>query len=36
MALAIFSGLPAFAEIDLSGSWTSKNHEDSIERGGGP
>jgi hypothetical protein len=28
--------LPALAEIDLSGSWTSKNHEDSMERGAGP
>jgi hypothetical protein len=28
--------LPALAEIDLSGSWTSKNHEDAMERGAGP
>lgn len=28
--------LPALAEIDLSGSWTSKNHEDNMERGAGP
>src|ERR1700678_1115359 len=28
--------LPALAEIDLSGSWTSKNHEDNLERGAGP
>ncbi len=27
---------PALAEIDLSGSWASKNHEDSLERGAGP
>ena len=29
-------GFPALAEIDLSGSWASKNHEDALERGGGP
>ena len=29
-------GLPAMAEIDLSGSWAAINHEDSLERGGGP
>ncbi len=28
--------LPALAEIDLSGSWQSKNHEDALERGAGP
>lgn len=27
---------PAVAEIDLSGSWASKNHEDALERGPGP
>ena len=27
---------PALAEIDLSGSWQSINHEDALERGGGP
>src|SRR5215813_10772282 len=30
------TGLPALAEIDLSGSWAAINHEDSLERGGGP
>ena len=29
-------GIPAFAEIDLSGSWTAKNTEDAMERGAGP
>ena len=29
-------GLPALAQIDLSGSWASKNHEDALERGAGP
>jgi hypothetical protein len=27
---------PALAQIDLSGSWASKNHEDALERGAGP
>ena len=31
-----FASAPAFAEIDLSGSWASINHEDALERGGGP
>jgi hypothetical protein len=34
--LAIFAALPALAEIDLSGSWLAKNHEDAMERGAGP
>jgi hypothetical protein len=28
--------LPALAQVDLSGSWASKNHEDALERGAGP
>ena len=38
LAAAIFlcAGLPAAAQIDLSGSWQSKNHEDALERGAGP
>ena len=28
--------VPAHAEIDLSGSWVSINHEDALERGAGP
>jgi hypothetical protein len=36
-AAALFSiALPAAAEIDLSGSWQAKNHEDAMERGAGP
>ena len=34
--LLISRAIPALAEIDLSGSWQSINHEDSLERGGGP
>lgn len=30
------AGLPAMAQVDLSGSWQSKNHEDALERGAGP
>jgi heme-degrading monooxygenase HmoA len=35
-ALLLCLGLPAMAQIDLSGSWASKNHEDGLERGAGP
>jgi len=36
MAMLLCLGLPALAQIDLSGSWASKNHEDALERGAGP
>ena len=36
LALLACSSAPAFAEIDLSGSWASINHEDAMERGAGP
>src|SRR4029079_11972878 len=35
-ALVALAGAPALAEIDLSGSWQSINHEDALERGAGP
>src|SRR5579872_3505259 len=35
-ALFLCAGLPALAQVDLSGSWQSKNHEDALERGAGP
>src|SRR2546425_856923 len=35
-AVLLSAGLPAVAEIDLSGSWASANHEDAMERGAGP
>ena len=35
-AILLCAGIPALAEIDLSGSWTAKNHEDAMERGAGP
>jgi len=34
--LFLSMGLPVRAQIDLSGSWQSKNHEDALERGAGP
>ena len=36
LAALLCVALPAFAEIDLSGSWTAKNTEDAMERGAGP
>ena len=36
LALVLCLSYPALAEIDLSGSWTAKNHEDAMERGAGP
>jgi len=36
VALLVCVGLPALAEIDISGSWQSKNDEDAMERGAGP
>ena len=27
---------PLFAQVDLSGSWETRQHEDALERGGGP
>src|SRR5215471_16941430 len=36
LAALLCSTAPALAEIDLSGSWQSINHEDALERGAGP
>src|SRR5256886_13197861 len=36
VAIFLCQGFPALAQIDLSGSWASKNHEDALERGAGP
>ena len=35
LTMTVFLGLgfPALAQVDLSGSWASKNHEDALERG---
>ena len=27
---------PALAQTELAGSWAARNHEDGLERGGGP
>ena len=27
---------PAMAQTELAGSWAARNHEDALERGGGP
>jgi len=36
--VAIFVSLPlsAYAQVDLAGQWATRQHEDSLERGGGP
>ena len=36
LVLFVCSSVPLLAEIDLSGSWASINHEDALERGAGP
>jgi hypothetical protein len=36
VALLLSAAFPALAQIELSGSWASKNHEDALERGAGP
>jgi hypothetical protein len=33
---AFFIGVPAFAQIDLTGNWNPLMHEDALERGPGP
>jgi hypothetical protein len=35
-AILLCAVLPARAQVELSGSWASKNHEDALERGAGP
>src|SRR6202047_4435720 len=35
-AILLCMSLPALAQIELSGSGASKNHEDALERGAGP
>ena len=32
----VVSAAPAFAQVDLSGPWGARLHEDNLERGGGP
>ena len=28
--------LPSYAQVDLAGQWATRQHEDALERGGGP
>ena len=32
-AISLCFSFPALAQVDLSGSWASKNHEDALARG---
>ena len=34
--IVLVTAPPAFAQVDLSGPWGSRLHEDNLERGGGP
>lgn len=36
VGVLLAGGVPAFAQSELSGSWAARNHEDGLERGGGP
>jgi hypothetical protein len=36
LALALLSGVPAFAQTDLSGEWSARYHEDPLDRRNGP
>jgi hypothetical protein len=36
LGVALAAGVPAWAQIDLSGSWAARNHEDSEDKFAGP
>jgi hypothetical protein len=36
LALLLAAAAPARAQVELSGSWAARNHEDALERGAGP
>jgi hypothetical protein len=36
VAAFVLGAVPALAQIELSGSWAARNHEDALERGPGP
>ena len=36
IGIVLVMPLPAFAQVDLSGPWGARLHEDNLERGGGP
>jgi hypothetical protein len=35
-ALLLMMERPVFGQVDLSGQWETRQHEDALERGGGP
>jgi hypothetical protein len=36
LAVLLVAAAPARAQVELSGSWAARNHEDALERGAGP
>jgi hypothetical protein len=36
LAVLLSAAVPARAQVELSGSWAARNHEDALERGAGP
>src|SRR5579863_8959267 len=36
LLLTMLSGLPILAQVNLSGEWAARQHEDQLERGPGP
>src|ERR1044071_3735098 len=36
LVMVLSTCLSVFAQVDFSGPWASRQHEDSLERGGGP
>ena len=36
VVLAVLATTPAFAQVELAGTWVARNHEDALERGPGP
>src|SRR6516162_9254028 len=36
VALVLAVATPVFVQTELAGSWAARNHEDGLERGGGP
>ena len=36
MIVVLSQALPSYAQVDLAGQWATRQHEDALERGGGP
>ena len=36
MIVLLSQALPSYAQVDLAGQWATRQHEDALERGGGP